>query len=213
MARAKPPTPRWVWYCLRTSNCVPLDPEVYPLTVYEGRTLPCPNWVCKRPTGGMHMNARLGQIDIHVSKAPTGRHEMQWSCEFQTSIVAKSWCEGFADLLAQEEVFLGKIFHNGTVLDQWFTIHQPSPPLLLSTEGRIYPTCPICGEEYTTLHGSVYFADRRALDRKVIVNFKGVFIREDEVINRGIRAPIGAFKPRLVKFRENPPEQIAAPYP
>jgi hypothetical protein len=47
---------------------------------------------------------------------------------------------------------------------------------------------------------SVSFIDPAVIDRPLMLAGAGIFVREDEVIRRGLRVPSGVFKPRLVRF-------------
>lgn len=200
MALAKPVAARWLWYAIRTPHCVPLDAEAYPSVAnYHGDLIPWPDWACKGPEGGVHLNASVGRIDIQVANAPRGRQELQWSCNFAVFLIADSWLSEIADLVESDGVSLGQLSVAGEALQGWSTIHEVRPPPLLATEGRAH-ACPFCGYSYTVLHGREYFSDPAIEGRSLVVNSNGIFVREDLAIERNIRIPAGAFKPSAVKL-------------
>ena len=207
--RKKAPDERWLWYTQKTSDCVPLDREAYPTTVYDHWTVPWPEWACKAPDGGIHIDNRIGRIDVHVAEPPNGRDEFNWTCDFGVFVVSREWFTPLEDLVDSSRIFLGSLYRNGLELSDWATIHETSPPSLRSTKGAS-KVCPICGDFYTVIRGGVYFCDPAILGRPLIVD-RGIFVREDEVIRRNLRPPVGAFKPGIVKFRESPPDPVAAP--
>jgi hypothetical protein len=81
----------------------------------------------------------------------------------------------------------------------WATVHGQSNPAL-SSRGGAARTCPTCGNVATDIHGHAFFADPAAVGLSLIVNWNGIFVREDIVIDRNLRTPAGAFKPSLVHF-------------
>src|SRR4051794_33178756 len=76
-------TERWFRYGLRTAGCVSLDVSAYPSTVYDRQVIPWPDWCCKAPDGGVHIDARVGAIDVHLIAPPEGADEFSWTCNFQ----------------------------------------------------------------------------------------------------------------------------------
>jgi hypothetical protein len=202
---ARPKTPnsqRWLWYAPRTANCVPLDPTAYPSTVYDREVIPWPSWCCKAPDGGVHIDARLAAIDVHLLRAPTGPDEVSWTCNFQILLASRRWLAQIDDLIDGQRVALGQVIVDGRPLAEWATINEAHAPGLFSNEGRS-KVCPICGSVYATLWGEVFFTDPAVAGRPLIVAAKEIFVREDEAIRRGLRTPIGAFKPRLVGLRSD----------
>lgn len=197
----------WFQYTPKTADCVPLDRDIYPTTVYDSWTIPWPDWACKAPDGGVHIDARVGRIDVHVARAPNSRDEINWTCDFGVFVVARKWFDAIEDLIDGSRVFLGSLHLRGAELPDWATIHEISPPTILTNNGNS-KTCPTCGSVYTAIRGGVFFSDPAVLGRPLFVGRKGIFVREDEAIRRNLRTPTGAFKPgRPVRFREVPQEQ------
>jgi hypothetical protein len=197
----------WLWYALRTAKCLPLDPRAYPSTVYDREIIPWPNWCCKAPDGGVHIDGRVGAIDVHLLKAPKGPDEVSWTCEFQVLLATREWLAQIEDLIDGRRVALGQVFVNGRALPDWATINEAHAPGLFSGEGRS-KVCPICGSVYATLWGKVFFTDPVVQGRPLIIASKAIFVREDEVIRRGIRTPVGAYKPTLVGVRSGGQEPV-----
>jgi hypothetical protein len=175
---------------------------MYRSTVYDGEVVPWPSWCCKAPDRGVHIDARLGQIDVHLSTAPSGPDEFTWNCDFQVLIATRQWLAQIEDLIDGQRVALGRVFVDGQPLAEWATINEAHAPGLFSSEGRS-KVCPICGSVYATLRGEVFFTDPAVAGRPLIVAAKEIFVREDEAIRRRLRTPIGAFKPRLVGLRSD----------
>ena len=203
----KPDSRKWLWYAVRTPRCIPLDPRSYSSTVFDGEVIPWPNWCCKAPDGGVHVDARIGSIDVHLSKAPRGPDEVSWTCEFQVLIVSKAWLTQIEDLVDHEKVAIGKVIVDGEVLADWVTVNEPHAPRLLSSRGWS-KTCPICGSIYATLWGKVFFTDPKITRRRLIIASNAIFVREDEAVARALRTPKGAYKPTPVGLKR---EQAAEP--
>jgi len=191
---------RWLWYTPRTADCLPLDPEAYPSTVYDGEVVPWPDWACKAPDGGIHVDARIAAIDVHLARAPTGRDEFTWNCDFQVLLATRQWLSQIEDLFDGRRVALGQVFVGGKALPDWATINESHATELFSSGGWS-KVCPICGRISSVLRGKVFFSDPRIQGRPLIIASNEIMVREDEVIRRGLRTPIGAFKPSLVGFR------------
>jgi len=198
---------RWLWYALRTAQCVPLDPAAYPSTVYDREVIPWPNWCCKAPDGGVHIDARVAAIDVHLLRPPTGPDEVTWNCDFQVLLASRQWLAQIEDLIDGRRVALGRVFVNGRALPDWATINEAHAPGFFSDDGRS-KVCPICGSVYATLWGKVFFTDPDVQGRPLIVASKAIFIREDEVIRRGLRAPVGAYKPTPVRLKSDGQETV-----
>jgi hypothetical protein len=192
--------PRWLWYSCRTLDCVPLDRDAYPITIYDRRPVPWPEWACKAPDGGIHYNASLGSFDIRVASPPRGREEFQWTCEFQVFVLHRDWFSAIEDLADGSGIGVGQLLIDGRRLENWVSIHGRRPPVLRSSEGWEKSPCPICGNPHTLFRGRPFFSDAEVQDMPLIVNDKGIFVREDEVIRRNLRTPLGAYKPGLVRF-------------
>jgi len=192
--------PRWLWYSCRTPHCVPLDRDAYPTTVYDRRPVPWPEWACKAPDGGIHPSASAVSIDVEVSHAPRGRQEFQWTCEFVVFVLHRRWFETIQDLANEDRIAVGRLILHGQPLEDWVTIQGLRPPLMRSTEGW-EKTCPICGSPNTLYRGRPFFSDPAVRDMPLIVNNRGIFVREDEAVRRNLRTPAGAFKPSLVPLR------------
>jgi hypothetical protein len=201
LARAKSANgERWLWYALRTAKCVSLDPSAYPSTVYDREVIPWPSWCCKAPDGGVHIDGRVGAIDVHLVQAPTDPDEVSWTCNFQVLLASRRWLTQIEDLIDGQRVALGQVFVKGRVSPDWATINEAQAPGFFSSEGRS-KVCPICGSIYATLWGKTFFTDPDVQGRPLIIASKAIFIREAEVIRRGIRTPVGAYKPALVGLR------------
>jgi hypothetical protein len=196
------PNGGWLWYALRTAKCMPLDPGAYPSTVFDREVIPWPDWCCKAPDGGVHIDARVGAIDVHLARAPSGPDEVTWTCDFQVLLVSRKWLTQIEDLIDGHRVALGQVFVNGRASNDWATINEADAPGLFSSEGRA-KVCPICGYVYATLWGKVFFTDPAIAGRPLIIASRAIFVREDEAIRRGLRAPVGAYKPRRVGLRPN----------
>jgi hypothetical protein len=195
--KAKPE--RWLWYTPRTRLCVPLDPSAYQSTIVNGRAAPLPDWACLQPNGGRHVSYGVGRIDVEVAKSPTPRIEINWTCDYGVHIIAKSWLAEIEDLIDDSRIFIGEVRRNGRPLDRWVTINERWAPPLLASEGRGMQ-CPQCGSVYLSLWGRLYFADPNVVGRPLIVNHKGIFVREDLALGRNLRKPKGAFKPPAIRF-------------
>jgi hypothetical protein len=202
LSPADPLTHRWLWYAAETADCVPLDQRAYAATVFDGRTVPLPEWVCRAPDGGLHVNGGLFGIDVDVAEPPNARDELNWTCDYVVRMVAHSWLEEIRDLIDEDRIGLGTLRRNGEVVAGWSTIHERRPPALLATEGHA-KSCPLCAHSYTVLHGQEYFADPAVIGRPLIVNSNGLFVREDIARSRGLRTPRGAFEPGLVGFERS----------
>ena len=123
MARPKTPNgERWLRYALRTPNCLPLDPGAYASTVYDREVIPWPDWCCKAPDGGVHIDARLAAIDVHLLWAPNGPDEVSWTCNFQLLLASREWLAQIEDLIDGRQVALGRVFVDGKALTDWATI-------------------------------------------------------------------------------------------
>jgi hypothetical protein len=190
---------RWLWYSSKTSECVPSDRHAYPSTAYDDWRIPWPDWACKAPDGGVHGSSRVGQIDVHVSKAPSDRAEVTWTCDFQIRVISRRWLAEIEDLVDGSKICAGRLLLDGEELADWATLHEVNSPALFATEGRA-KTCPICNHHYTTIHGSVSFLEPEVVGRSLILAGNGIFVREEEVVRRSLRTPSGVFKPRILRF-------------
>jgi hypothetical protein len=181
---------------------VRLDPAAYASTVYDREAIPWPSWCCKAPDGGVHIDARVAAIDVHLSEAPSGLDEVTWTCNFQVLLASRQWLGQIEDLVDGWHVALGQVFVDGQALPDWATINEAHAPGFFSSEGRS-KVCPICGHVYATLWGKVFFRDPAIRDRPLIVASSGIFVREDEAIRRNVRTPMGAYKPSLVGLKNS----------
>ena len=192
----------WLWYSIRTPRCIPLDHRAYPSTIFDREIIPWPDWCCKAPDGGVHIDARVGVIDVHLAKAPSGRDEVTWTCDFGVLVVSREWLAQIEDLIDGQRIALGQVFVDDRILADWATINEAHAPRLLSSEGWS-KVCPICGSPYATLHGKVFFTDPAVVGRPLIISADGIFVREDEVVRRQLRTPTGVYKPTLVELRRD----------
>ena len=195
---------RWIWYAARTGRCVPLDPASYPSTMFLGKPTPLPAWVCRSPNGGLHIDHRLGRIDIDAAKAPTAGIEINWTCDFGVRVLSRTWLSEIEDLFDDSAVSAGDVRRKGRRMENWATLNQAGAPRLLGSEGWA-DSCPICGCPFSVLRGRRFFADPSIRGRPLIVNGQGVFVREDLALSRNLRRPAGSFKPIVVRFLANPP--------
>ena len=173
---------------------------MYPSTIFDREVIPWPDWCCKAPDGGVHFDARLAAIDVHLSKAPSGPDEVSWTCDFQVMLAKKSWLAQIENLIDGHKVALGQVIVDGHVLIDWVTLNEANAPGFFSSEGRS-KICPICGYIYATLWGKVFFTDAAIVGRPLIIASSAFFVREDEVIRRQLRTPAGVYKPTRVGLR------------
>jgi hypothetical protein len=190
---------RWLWYTQKTSHCAPLDRKAYPSEILDGHPVPWPDWVCRSPEGGGHIDASRSRVDAHVESPPRHRDEVSWTCEFGLFLVARAWLVAIEDLIDERQIFSGDLFMNGVSLGAWATIHGRAMPALSSKSGTTRH-CPNCGNIGTAIHGRAFFADPAVLGLPLVVNWNGLFIREDIAASRNLRTPTGAFRPSLVGF-------------
>lgn len=148
----------------------------------------------------MHIDTRVGSIDVHLAKAPVGPDEVSWTCDFQVLLATRKWLAQVEDLIDGQRVALGQVFVEGRLLTDWATINEANPPGFFSSGGWS-KVCPICGYVYATLWDKVFFTDPTIAGRPLIVAAKGIFVREDEAIRRSLRTPVGAYKPSRVGLR------------
>ncbi len=195
---------KWLWYTSRTPRGVPLDPRAYPSAVFDREVIPWPDWACKAPDGGVHIDARIGAIDVHLAKAPSSRDEISWTRGFQVRLVSSEWLAQIEDLIDGRNVARGQVFVDGRALTDWATIHEAHATRLFSDDERS-KVCPICGDLYAVLYGKTFFVDPAVQGRRLIVTSNGIFVREDEAIRRRLRTPAGAYKPSLVGLRRGGP--------
>ena len=193
------PDSRWLWYSTETADCVPLNKKAYAETVFDGRTVPFPEWACRAPDGGLHRNADVLAVDVEIEEPPNPTDELNWTCDYVVRLIAHSWLTDVRDLIDESRIGLGSLRLDGEVVSGWSTIHERRPPILLATEGHT-KTCPLCGESYTVLHGREFFADASVIGRPLIVNSNGIFVREDIAQSRNLRTPRGSFEPGIVAF-------------
>src|SRR6202008_4978405 len=154
---------------------------------------------CQSPNGGIHIDRRVMRIDVESAKAPTSRIELNWTCTYGVRVVAKSWLDEIRDLIDESRMGSGEVRRGGRPLVKWATLHEANAPALFGARGWA-SQCPICRDILTMLDGRLFFADPSVVGRPLIVNGKGVFVREDLALARTLRPPVGAFKPTVVKF-------------
>lgn len=193
------PLKTWRWYTQKTATCVPLDLGAYPSTTFDGHPIPWPNWACRQRNGGVHLDDRRGRVDVHVAKRPLKQLDFTWTCDFHIHVVQNSWLNQIADLIDEKSSFKGLLYNEGEILAEWSTLHGHSWPTLMSTRGQTQ-ICMNCGGVSHFRDGGVFFSDPAVLDRKLIVNGNGIFVREDEAARRDLRQPRGAFKFGRVRF-------------
>ncbi len=103
----------WLLYAVRTPVCAPLDRRAYPEAVYHDGVTPWPDWACRSPDGGIHTDNRLGSIDVNLAAMPTNRGQISWTCEFQVTLVARSWLSAFEDLIDPDKTWIGQVLVGG----------------------------------------------------------------------------------------------------
>lgn len=215
MARAKNPAERWLWFSSKTGVCVPLDPAAYPTralpkSTYGPEFILFPSWACQKANGGVHIDRRVGRIDVDAAKTPLSRIELNWTCNYGVKIVAKAWLAEFRDLIDESKTQIGEVRRQGRPLENWATLHEANAPPMFGSEGWA-TQCPICGDIDAMVAGRNFFVNPTVVGRPVIVNTFGVFVREDLALARNLRTPRGAFKPSVVRFLAKPPAIRAPP--
>ena len=194
----------WLRYASKTADCVRLDAGHYPSMLFGGLRMPRPSWVCQSPDGGIHADANIGQIDIHVADEPPANIELNWTEIYTVTVVRASWLLLIADLIAGNRIFVGDLFLKGYVLPEWKTLHGLTQPVLTAAKTAAAPKlCPICGSVATWPRGRPYLLGRNVGEQLLIVNGGGVFVREDVAVDRKLRKPNGAFKPSRVQWRHD----------
>jgi hypothetical protein len=176
-----------------------LDRRAYAEAIFDGDIVPLPEWVCRSPDGGLHIDAGLLGLDVDIAEPPSHHDEISWTCDYAVRLIAHSWLDEVRDLIDAERIGLGTLRRNGDPIPGWSTVHERRPPALLATEGHT-KACPLCGSSYTVLHGREYFSDPAVIGRPFIINSNGLFVREDIARSRRLRTPRGAFEPGLVEF-------------
>ena len=198
-------TVSWLWYATETDRCIPLDRQAYPSTMFAEQSYPFPEWACRSPNGGLHVNAHLDRIDLEIARAPDTQNEFTWSCEYTIFILSYDWLEEIEDLLRGSQIEPGNLLFKGQTLPRWRTLRSRRPPSLVAKEGY-RAICPICGYSCSIIYEGECFSDHSALNAPVIVNDSGIFVREDIAIGRNLRTPRGAFEPSPVTFEPPPPK-------
>jgi len=190
----------WLWYGSKTILAVPLDPMRYESMIFDGWKIPRPGWMCQAPNGGIHIDARVGRIDVHVASEPARRVELNWTKPYSVTIVKSSWFDLVADLINPALVFVGDVLLKGSPLEGCKTLHGIDQPPLLAARMETF-SCPICGEFSTWPITKPYFVAPDIGDELLIVNGNGVFVREDVAIERHLRRPNGSYKPTRVVWK------------
>lgn len=192
----------WAWFAPQTSDCAPLDRRAYPSIEFLGRPIAWPDWACRAPDGGIHIDARRTRLDIHLAKEPKAKLEFTWTCNFGARLVARPWLSLIDDLIDEEDgIFTGEVLRGERTVEAWTSLHGRLAPPLLSSDGQV-KTCPICGDVYSMLKGRTFFASPAARSKPLIVNRSGIFIRRDIFEQREIPTPVGAFEPSWVWLEE-----------
>ncbi len=210
MSKPKNPAERWLWYTSKTRRGVQLDPSAYPTTPFGKDTVLFPPWVCQKPDGGVHIDNRIGRIDVEVAKAPSSRIEFNWTWDYGVNIVSTAWLGEIRDLVDEKKISIGEVLRRGRSLENWATLHEAFAPSMFGSDGWA-TRCPICGDVLAMTAGRLFFADPNVVGRPLIVNRQGVFVREDLAVGRNLRTPPGAFKPAVVRFMAKPPAIRSAP--
>ena len=190
---------RWQWYASKTAKFVGIDASFYSSTMLNRTSIPFPDWACKSPNGGVHVDAKRRRIDVIISSRPNSTDDYSWTDIYCISLISDRWLKRIADVIDEGKVGIGTVYLGGKPLEGWSTLHELNAPSLLSTEGYSM-TCPLCGNTYTVLHGREYFADPIVIGRPFIVNNNGLFVREDIAISRDLPTPRGTYEPQVVEF-------------
>lgn len=202
---------RWRRATPKTDECVRLDLTAYPSVAHVHWQIPWPAWACKGPDGGVHIDARVGQIDIRVAEPPSDRFEINWTRNFGVHVVARRWLSELGDLIDGTSVFAGRLFCGSVELERWATLTSIQPPPLRCTEGH-FKRCSTCGSVHTVIWGKTFFDRAETEGRKIFVNQHGIFIHEAEWSARNLRAPEGSFRPSWVTERASPPAMRKNPF-
>ena len=80
-----------------------------------------PAWVCRSPNGGLHIDHRLGRIDIDVAKAPTADMEINWTGDYGVRVLSRAWLSEIEDLIDERAVFVGDVRRKGRPMEKWAT--------------------------------------------------------------------------------------------
>jgi hypothetical protein len=190
----------WVWYASRSERPVHLDANHYPLIEFDGNQLPRPAWICQAENGGLHVDARVGRIDVHVTAPPIASMEINWTEPYALNLVAKSWAHLWRESIDPNSIFLGSLFLNGREIEDWVSLHGIRQPALKSRR-MTERLCSRCGNLSTWTHGDEYFDDPHIGDQMVLVNGSGVYLRDDLVRKCHIGPPAGSFEPSYVAWR------------
>lgn len=191
---------RWVWYASQSERPVHLDAKRYPSIEFDGKQLPRPEWICRAENGGLHVDASVGRIDVHVASHPVSTMELNWTEPYALNVVARRWVESWRDLIDSNRVFLGTLFLDGHEIEDWMSIHGVEQPILKSTKMTVR-RCNRCGNVSTWTRGNEFFDEPHIGDQIVLVNGSGIYLRDDIVRERDIHAPAGSFKPSYVAWK------------
>jgi hypothetical protein len=195
----------WLWYSSSSEYPVYLDGSRYRKIAFDGGWTPAPEWVCQAPDGGLHVDARIGRIDMDVLVRPPDEIDLNWNFEYQVYILSKKWINLFRDRLVAEGIATGQLRYSGRVLDDWVTIHQDHAPPLRSPNVAV-KICPVCGNISTWPRGAPFFRDSEADAREIIANRSGVFVSADLVRRRNIATPAGSHVPMMISaLRDDEP--------
>lgn len=190
----------WYWYASRTANAVRVDQKSYPSMLVAGDRLARPDWICTSSSAGIHIDARFGRIDVHVSEPPADRIEINWTKPFALKIIKKTWLGLIDDLFDPNRVFVGDVLLKEKPLAEWQTVHGICEPALRSKKETV-AVCAVCGAVNSWPLGKAFFDAPDIDDQSVLVNGSGVFVRKDIVLERNLRRPHGSHKPELVGWK------------
>ncbi len=191
----------WTWYAPSSPNPILLDSSMYPKILYDGHLIEKPSWVCQAPSGGLHIDPRQNQIDLHIAETPKGADEIAWLDGYSVIMVKRSWFDRLFPSVDKNKLFIGHIYLDGNPSPDWYTIHSNPEPTLLSYK-PISVECSICGKISTWTSGGEYFSSKNVYDQKVLTNERGIFVSQDVIDSLNIRPPKGSFRPSLVKWKD-----------
>jgi hypothetical protein len=186
----------WYWYASK-SDGVSLHRPAYKSIEFDNKPFPFPDWACKGPNGGVHIDARVGRIDVSVSEMPPNREEFSWTYEYGVPLFKRKWFELIQPIVERNDIEVGAVYLEDELRPDWVTIHSIEPPSLLCKQ-IIESHCSNCGGTQTWTRGRCYFDSTIGFDREIIMNRNGLFILKSIVESMGLRTPNKCFKPTLV---------------
>lgn len=190
----------WIWYASRSAHPVELCDRYYPSTLFDGRLIPRPSWICQSPNGGLHIDARIGRIDVNVKSIPETSTEITWTRPYTLNLFRRSWLDHIIDLIDNHAAFVGDVIVGRVSSAEWQTLHGRDQTVLLSKNANVF-ACPICGAIISWPKGKLYLQAPNIGDQRIIVPYQGILVREDIVIGRQLRTPHGSYRPTRIPLQ------------